>query len=63
MKKLTLKKYNPVAIRDDKIQNNRLINTEAMHVFKELPNVRKFRIKLLSEFHPIFAKRGILKRE
>lgn len=31
--------------------------------FKPLPNVRKFKIRMLSQYHPIFAKKGIPKRE
>lgn len=30
---------------------------------KTIPNVRKFRIKLLSDYHPVFLKAGIKKRE
>lgn len=31
--------------------------------YKPVPNVRKFKVQVLSDYHPIFAKSGIKKRE
>lgn len=38
-------------------------NTPIEAIFKPIPNVRNFKIKLLSEPHPVFQKHGKMKRE
>jgi len=58
-----MKKYNPVVIRDEKIPQSWVKVTPEIRVIKPLPNVRKFKIKLLSDFHPIFLAKGIFKRQ
>jgi hypothetical protein len=38
-------------------------SNEALMPQKKIPNVKKFQVKALADYHPIFKDKGILKRE